>query len=122
MLLNCPDGWFGNRCPWYGLVAAMIRLTAFLCLLSGPAFATNCADRDTVIDRLKSKFNERFVAGGISTTTNGKGNVLIEIWASEETGTFTIMLSQSNGMSCVVSVGTDWHQSAYEAEPKGVPG
>ena len=74
-----------------------------------PAAFAACAQRDIVVERLKSRYDESFAAGGLQT--GASSSTLVEVWASEETGTFTVMLTSANGLSCVVATGTDWHQS-----------
>ena len=82
-----------------------------------PAWAANCAKREMVVERLQSKYSESFTAGGLQSTREQE--ILVEVWASEETGTFTVMLTTPEGMSCVVATGTDWHQAKFEPAPKG---
>ena len=82
-----------------------------------PVQAANCANRDMVVERLETRYSESFAAGGLQTASDKK--VLVEVWASEKTGTFTVMLTTPEGLSCVVATGTDWHQSAFEPVPEG---
>lgn len=74
-----------------------------------PAFAANCAMRDTVVERLKSQFSEVLTAGGLQEAQSA--TTVIEVWASQEGGTFTVIVTNPQGISCVVAVGTDWFQS-----------
>ena len=82
-----------------------------------PAFAANCAMRDMVIDRLESKYSEQFTAGGLQTSRTTTS--FVEVWSSPETGTFTVMLTNPKGISCIVATGTDWFQQEPEAQPAG---
>ena len=87
----------------------MIRqlLAAGLTVFSAaPAIAASCADRDTVVERLKIQYAESFAAAGIQEYEEAQ--TLVEVWASEETGTFTVMLTRPDGVTCVVATGTDW--------------
>ncbi|MBS9717685.1 hypothetical protein ACFFUT_18585 [Pseudohalocynthiibacter aestuariivivens] len=84
-----------------------------------PAHATSCAMRDQVVDRLKSEFSEQLTAGGIQATRSAQ--TLLEVWASPETGTFTVMLTSPNGVSCIVAAGTDWFHDLPTPEPAGQP-
>lgn len=76
--------------------------------VSHPAHAANCAKRDMVVERLKTKYDESFAAGGLQSSRNSQ--TLVEVWASKATGTFTVMLTTPDGLSCVVATGTDWFQ------------
>jgi len=86
-------------------------------MTSTPAMAENCAARDTVVERLKSHYSEAPTAAGLQTVSEEQS--MVEVWASEETGTFTVMLTMPDGMSCIVATGTDWHQKAQGAPVLG---
>ena len=73
-----------------------------------PAFAANCAMRDDVVKRLTAQYSETLTAGGLT----GSSTTLVEVWTSPETGTFTVILTSPQGLSCVVAAGTDWHVTA----------
>lgn len=74
-----------------------------------PAYAaSNCALRDTVVERLKSQYSEALTAGGLQG--NRVMSSYVEVWASKKTGTFTVIVTTPQGISCVVAAGTDWFQ------------
>lgn len=83
-----------------------------------PAFANNCALRSVVVDKLQSKYSEALTAGGLQ----GKKDVqtMVEVWASEQTGTFTVILTTPQGISCVVATGTDFFKHETPFLPDGV--
>lgn len=85
-----------------------------------PAHASNCANRDTVVERLQSKYHEELAAGGIQKAAST--NAIVEVWASHETGTFTVLLTRPNGVTCVMATGTDWHQTDWRANKAGTKG
>lgn len=33
---------------------------------------------------------------------------VLEVWTSPETGSFTVLVSHANGLSCIVSSGHNW--------------
>lgn len=79
-------------------------------LFAGPAWAqNNCGDRGVVIERLASKFGEAFAGGGLRNS-----QAIIEVWASEETGTWTILMTLPDGQSCVMAAGTNWRTGLPE--------
>ncbi len=84
-----------------------------------PAYAANCALRDTVVNRLQSQFSETLTAGGLQASATTQ--TVIEVWASQETGTFTVILTNPQGVSCVVAAGTDFFNQKAEQMPKGAP-
>ncbi|CUI40276.1 hypothetical protein [Cognatishimia activa] len=83
-----------------------------------PAHANNCALRDKVVDRLQTKYSESLTAGGLQGSKNVQ--TMVEVWASEKTGTFTVILTNPQGISCVVATGTDFFKRDVPIVPDGV--
>jgi hypothetical protein len=83
----------------YILAASFIALPA----LSHAQAAPRCADRDVIVKRLAEKFVERQVAVGV--TANGK---MVEVLASPEGNTWSIVLTEPGGPSCFVAAGANW--------------
>jgi len=81
-----------------------------------PAYASHCADRDLVVERLQSKYHEELAAGGIQKAA--ATNAIVEVWASHESGTFTVLLTRPDGVTCVMATGTDWHQLDWQIKPE----
>jgi len=78
------------------LVLALIAMIAV-----APAFAaTNCAPRETVIERLAEVYGE--TRQSVALATN---NAVVETFASLSTGTWTITLTQPDGLTCIVASG-----------------
>ena len=91
-----------------------IFLAPFVCLAAClPAHAASCADRQTVIERLADRFGERVQSMGL-----GANNGIVEVFASDETGTWTITITMPDGMTCLVASG-----QAFEtiSAPSGTP-
>lgn len=84
-----------------------------------PALAQtpSCALRDIVVERLTQNFGELPVAGGLQNSHS-----IIEIWASDQTGTFTVLISRADGFSCVVSTGTGFHHKQPELMKPDIAG
>ena len=82
-------------------------------IMSSPAIAANCADRETVVKRLSTHYDEQPAAAGLQTEDDKQA--LVEVWSSRETGTFTVMMTMPDGMTCIVATGTDWHQQGPDA-------
>jgi hypothetical protein len=95
-----------------------MRYLIALALAGAPTVALaqgNCAERDSVVDRLEAGYGEEFTGGGLQNARR-----IIEVWASEEQGTWTILMTTADGKSCVMASGTDWRKGLPEA--KGIPG
>jgi len=90
------------------LAAALLSLTA-----CAPAHAATCAARQAVVDRLANSYGETVQSMGL-----GSNNGIVEVFASSETGTWTITVTMPNGMTCLVASG-----QAFEdiSGPEGAP-
>ncbi|MGC3938036.1 hypothetical protein ACOTTU_09510 [Roseobacter sp. EG26] len=101
----------------------MVKHLIVACLTIGmagippPAAAANCGPREAVIEKLKSKYAEHFTAGGLQTTRTSQ--TIVEIWSSPDTGTFTVLLTNPNGVSCVVAAGTDFFEGSEISPVEG---
>lgn len=71
----------------------------------------NCAPRDAVVDRLADKYGESRQSMGL-----GSNNRVVEVFASSETGTWTITVTMPNGLTCLVASGQAFEELA-EALP-----
>lgn len=88
----------------------MIRLALFCTLSALPAAAQDaCASRDAVLRTLTEKYGEEQVGAGLA------GNYIFEIWASEETGTWSVLRTGTNGVSCILASGKYWRDGIKEA-------
>ncbi|MHA3978288.1 hypothetical protein ACW9UR_11435 [Halovulum sp. GXIMD14794] len=74
--------------------------------IAGPGLASPdaCGERDGVIDRLQHVFGEERTGGGLQGEHG-----LVEVFASSETGSWTILLTRPDGRACLVAAGATWH-------------
>lgn len=94
----------------------MIASTLILALpLPGQAQA-RCADHATVVDRLAAGYGETRQSIGL-----GSNNEVVEVFASLETGTWTIAVTRAGGPTCLVASGEAFQHLA-EAPPNRDPG
>lgn len=77
----------------------------------------NCADRTRVVQSLESSYGESFAGGGVQSAKQ-----IIEVWFSEEKGTWTILMTRANGQTCIMASGTNWRDGATVKLPEGIPG
>ncbi len=61
-----------------------------------------CDERDAIVASLENIFSEAPVSMGL-----GSNGAIIEIFASPS-GTFTIVLTRPNGLTCVMAAGQNW--------------
>ncbi len=82
-------------------------------LATGHAFAQQqCADRALVIERLADRYGESRQSIGL-----GANNSVIEVFASDETGTWTITVTNPAGMTCLVASGQAFENVSDEITP-----
>ena len=60
----------------------------------------NCAPRDAVLGRLADGYGETRQSMGL-----GANNQVVEVFASDDTGTWTITVTMPNGLTCLVASG-----------------
>lgn len=70
-----------------------------------------CAPRDSVVARLAEGYGESRKSIGI-----GANNQVVEVFASDASGTWTITVTSPAGLTCLVASG-----QAYEALAEGLP-
>lgn len=59
-----------------------------------------CTDHERLVEWLSQKYNENRVSYGLINQST-----LLEIWASESSRTWTVLITSSNGRACLVSSG-----------------
>jgi hypothetical protein len=65
----------------------------------------NCADHAAVIERLAENYGESRQSIGLSGN-----NSMIEVFASMDTGSWTITITQPGGLTCLVAAGQSFQQ------------
>ncbi|WP_390923772.1 hypothetical protein [Parasedimentitalea psychrophila] len=74
----------------------------------------NCAPREAVVERLASTYGESRQSIGL-----GERGMVIETFASADTGTWTITVTTPNGLTCLVASGQSWEELAEALPPQG---
>ena len=73
--------------------------------LSANAQQQRCTKRPDIIRHLAMKFSETPVAIGVS----GDGGVM-EVLSSDTGGSWTIIITKRDGISCVIAAGENWER------------
>lgn len=76
---------------------------------------TNCASYLTVKSLLNERFGETVQSRGISED----GTLVVEIYGNERTGTWTIVFSNTSGLSCVKYEGVGFTNNNENLPPQG---
>lgn len=76
--------------------------------------ARNCGPREAVVDRLAEGYGETRQSIGL-----GANNSVVEVFASRETGSWTITVTTPNGLTCLVASGQSFETLAEALPEKG---
>lgn len=89
------------------------RVLLFVVAMSAtPAFAQMvCGNHSDITRQLQAGYQEAL--SGIGVASNGG---VIELYTSKK-GTFTILLTRPNGMSCLMAVGQNWESVEKDPTP-----
>lgn len=85
--------------------------------LAAQAQGVACLPRTALIERLEGRYKEHLAGGGLQNPQQ-----LIEVWASSETGSFTVFVTRPDGVSCIVATGQHWNSTTTAAAPEGLAG
>jgi hypothetical protein len=97
----------------------LVRAAVALGLAAGTPVAeaqtrSACAERTLVVERLAERYGETLQSMGLH-----QNNAVLEVYASEETGTWTILVTSPDGNACLLAAGKMWEG---HAAPLGKPG
>jgi len=82
-------------------ILAALVIASFL--IAPTALAQSvCSSHKTVTDNLRKAYAETPVSMGVTV-----GGAVVEVYASSE-GTWTLMITQPNGVTCLIAAGKDW--------------
>ncbi len=70
-----------------------------------------CGPRTAIVETLAQKYGESRQSMGLAAN-----NAVVEVFASDDTGTWTITVTGTNGLTCLVASGQSYEQLA-EALP-----
>lgn len=89
----------------------LATLAASITASVAAAQSRNCAPRDVVVERLSGGYGESRQAIAMNADTS-----VLEVFASDETGTWTITITHAGGPTCIVAAGQHYQHLA-EALP-----
>jgi hypothetical protein len=79
-----------------------LAFAALFALTTPGIAATTCSDHESMVKILGKRYNEALSNYGVSGQKN-----LVEVFVSK-VGTFTILVTRTDGISCVVATGDNW--------------
>ncbi|MBT8423711.1 MAG: hypothetical protein KJO67_01950 [Silicimonas sp.] len=95
--------------------AILTAVTALGIASAASAQGQNCGQRAAVIASLADRYGESRQSIGMAT----EGRV-IEVFASLESGTWTITVTLPNGMTCLVASGQSYENLNEPLQPAGI--
>ena len=82
------------------VIAVFVGFTAYL---AAAAQAASCETRDKITAQLNDIYGESRLGMGIAGETS-----IFEVWTSDATGSWTILETTLDGLTCVIAVGEGW--------------
>ena len=74
----------------------------------------HCASRDRVIEQLADRYGETRRSVGL-----GSDNTMVEVFASDRTGSWTITVTTPEGLTCLVASGQAYQARTDSSRPQG---
>jgi len=85
------------------LLAACASQAEIVEVVTVPTSSVMCNTSEIVRTTLQNKFNEYAIAGGLAS--NG---YVLEIFVSCDHKTWSVVLTDTKGISCLIAIGTRW--------------
>ncbi len=95
-----------------------VLTAAVLLALTAPSIAqaqfAMCGERTAIVDQLKTKYQETRQAVGLISNIGAA-----ELYVSEK-GTWTMLMTLTNGKSCIIAAGHSWDTAPTLAQGTGI--
>jgi hypothetical protein len=95
------------------ILSTLILITGLVLFAPAALAQPVCGSHQSISDSLKKSFTEAPVSMGITI-----GGGIVEVFASNE-GTWTLVVTQPNGTSCLIAAGQDWENLPITKMIKG---
>ncbi|MBI4185213.1 MAG: hypothetical protein HY521_14575 [Proteobacteria bacterium] len=99
----------------YGYPALAGLALALIWFAPAGAQQVACGEREQIAKALAQSYEEHPIARGLAS-----GGVMIEVLAAES-GSFTVLLTRPNGLSCLITAGEYW-ESVPARDPAALAG
>lgn len=94
------------------MILAVTFVLATISVAGTAAAQAGCAPRAAILERLAAQYDEVPIAAGLTS-----GALLIEVLASADGASWTIIATSPDGTACLISAGEGWRGVA--AKPRG---
>ena len=94
------------------LARSLVGVALLACTPSAEAAAETaaCAALAEVVAKLAQRFGETLRSVGLQ-----RSDGLLEVYASDRTGTWTILVTRPDGISCLLAAGERWEEEPERA-------
>ncbi len=75
-----------------------------------------CGKRTDIVKQLEKKYGETRMSVGVQ-----QGRGVVEVYASEATGSWTILVTNPRGMTCLMAAGEAFEEDAERANSTTAP-
>lgn len=99
---------------WRSVAYVLVALYVTFSVAPAAAQGGMCAAREDVLAAAESRYGEVLAAQGMS-----EAGIMVELLLNPETGSFTLLGTRPDGMSCIGPTGDVW--LTVTQEPKGSP-
>ncbi len=93
--------------------AALILILPSMFPAAANAQSRFCAKRDSMLSALESRYKEQRRGLGLAASAG-----LVELYLSES-GSWTVIVTMANGVSCILAAGKDWEETKIKKVPVG---
>lgn len=100
-----------------GFILAIFFTVILITQAKAQTAPTACATRAPLVERLAERYSESRVGVGLQNASQ-----MLEVYASPETGTWTILITWADGLSCIVATGTNWFNMTMDEAASTIPG
>lgn len=100
-----------RRVSTYKILGLALASGLFAYSTQAQSAAMQCGDRTSLLKVLNEKYKEKPRALGLSTT----GKAMFEVYTSS-TGTWTIIMTTTTGVTCIMAAGHSWEEAIQIAE------
>lgn len=94
------------------LLLGLVTGAALFSAQNANAQSRSCAPRPVVVERLSDTYGETRQSIGLATN-----NTVVEVFASSDSGSWTIMVTTPQGMTCLVAAGRSFETLSEDPTP-----
>ena len=95
--------WIGTAARRFGLWFLLVPPAVFLVVPPSATAANRCTTHEVLVEKLGTDYEETVIARGLANS-----GVMVEVFSDSDGSTWTIIITQPSGASCIVAAGEAW--------------